>query len=1087
MLHARSAARRNPHFASINSQPQVAHRGIQPVNSRYYVETIETLTPLPLIDSHTCLTPVTLTACTTLSTAAPHSSGQDPQLRARLFEIASRITRSGGWIFDVINNTLIWSDAMCALHEVPPGKAPAPADVLRFNPPEFHALIRERLSECIQHGTSFDLELQIITTSGRRLWVRCLGDAVRDCAGRTVLIEGALQDISEKKAYEETIRASEQRFVSVADATTDAVWDWDVEMDTIWWNSRVQNVFGFSPKEAAHDSAAWLQHVHPNDRARVHEKILSTMKGSADNWSDEYQSLRRDGTYATVSDHALLIRDDTGRVKRIVGGITDLSQRRQLERDLERLNRALRMLTACNELLIRATDERDLLTAVCELIIAVGGYSMAYVGFAIHDASCTILPIAHAGEPGYLNSLNLSWSEKEQFGRGPAGRTIRDGAPTFVNDILIDEAFAPWRDNAIHHGFRAVINLPLKDQGHTFGLLALFSEKVLAVGDEEINLLQQMANDVAFGIGNLRAQAAQRNADARIREQASLLDKARDAILVCGPDQCVRFWNKGAERLYGFTPEQAIGRSIHTLIYAASTDFFAATEHVLREGEWNGELVQQRRDGSLLTAECRWTRVVDEHTQQASILSIHTDVSQRKAAAQEIEQLAFYDQLTGLPNRQLLVERLAQSHLHSQRTGLIGALLFIDLDNFKTLNDTLGHARGDQLLQVVSSRLLHCVREEDTVARFGGDEFVVSLVALDTDIERARAKAALVGEKILEAMRQPIQLSDHEHQGSCSIGIAMRDKHDDTVDDLLKRADLAMYRAKAAGRNALEVFAPAMQTQVNARAENEADLRRAVMQEEFLLHYQPQLGADGRVTGAEALVRWQHPQRGMVSPMEFIFLAEETGLIYRIGKWVLETACRQLAQWMHNAKRQAVAGLQGPNAGLMVSVNVSVQQFRHPDFVEQVMSAVAASGIDPRNLKLELTESLLVDDVEATVSKMTALKAIGIAFSLDDFGTGYSSLAYLKRLPLDELKIDQSFVRDVLTDPNDAAIARTIVALAQSLGLSVIAEGVETAAQRAFLAEHGCNAYQGYLFSRPLPAAEFEQFVLENTGINIAS
>ena len=1041
---------------------------------------------LPLIDSNAHLTAAPSTAAATPTPPAAQSSSQDAHLRARLFEIASRITRSGGWIFDVTNNTLIWSDAMCALHELPPGSAPTVADVLRFNPPEFHAVIRHHLGGCIRHGLSFDLELQIITASGRRLWVRCLGDAVRDSAGRTIMIEGALQDVSEKKAYEETIRASEQRFISVAHATTDAVWDWDVEADTIWWNNRVQNVFGFTPEEAARDSKTWLQRVHPQDRVRVHEKIVSAIKSSCDNWCDEYQAVRRDGSYASVADHGLLIRNNTGRVTRIVGGITDLSERRQLERDLERLNRALRMLTACNELLIRAADERDLLTAVCNMIIAVGGYRMAYVAFATHDPSCSIVPIAHAGDPGYLSSLKLSWAETGPLGRGPAGQTIRSGLPRFVSDVSIDESFAPWRENALSHGLRAVIYLPLKDQAHTFGLMALFSDKALAVGDEEINLLQQMANDVAFGIGNLRAQTTQRNADTRIREQASLLDKAQDAILVCGPDQCVRFWNKGAERLYGYTAEQAIGQPVHTLIYATSTDFLAATQQVLRDGEWNGELVQQRRDGSVMTAECRWTRVIDEHTQHASILSIHTDVSQRKAAAREIEQLAFYDQLTGLPNRQLLGERLVQSHLHSQRTGLIGALMFIDLDNFKTLNDTLGHAWGDQLLRVVSSRLLHCVREQDTVARFGGDEFVISLVALDADVARARSKASLVGEKILEAMREPIQLSDYEHQGSCSIGIAIRDKHEDTVDELLKRADLAMYRAKAAGRNTLKVFEPDMQTKINARAENEGDLRRAVVQQEFLLHYQPQLGCDGRITGAEALVRWQHPQRGIVSPMEFVFLAEETGLIHQIGRWVLETACRQLAQWMQNANRLALQGMPLPNSGLMVSVNVSVQQFRHPEFVAQVISAVKTSGIDPRSLKLELTESLLVDDVEATISKMTALKSLGIAFSLDDFGTGYSSLAYLKRLPLDELKIDQSFVRDVLTDPNDAAIARTIVALAQSLGLSVIAEGVETAAQRAFLAEHGCNAYQGYLFSRPLPVAAFEQFVLENTGINIA-
>jgi diguanylate cyclase (GGDEF)-like protein/PAS domain S-box-containing protein len=900
--------------------------------------------------------------------ALKRSPPLDDALRARLSEIASRITRSGGWIYDVVGDTVIWSDAMCALHEVPVGSAPAPSEVFDFNPPEFHDVIRKRIGECIRHGVSFDEELQIITASGKRVWVRCLGDAVRDARGRTLMIEGALQDISEKKAYEQTIRDNEERFINVAHATTDAVWDWDLEGDTIWWNDGAQKVFGFPPEQTARDSDAWLARLHPDDRDRVQQKIVDAIKGESDNWSDTYQSQCSDGSYKYVSDHALLVRREDGRVKRMVGGVTDLSSRKQLERDLERLNRALRMLTACNELLIRASDEHDLLTAVCELIVTIGGYKMAYVAFAVQDERRSILPVAHAGDPAYLASLALSWSEHLPLGRGPAGRTIRSGAATFVNDILIDPLFAPWRENAARHGFRAYVSLPLLDHSGTFGLLALFSEKVLAVGTEEIRLLQQMANDIAFGIGNLRAQTAQR------------------------------------------------------------------------------------------------------------------------AAAQEIEQLAFYDQLTQLPNRQLLVERLRHSQSRTARTGMIGALLFIDLDNFKTLNDTLGHARGDQLLQVVSARLSGCVREHDTVARFGGDEFVISLVDLDLDTEAAHDKALTVADKILDAMRQPILLDDHEHQGSCSIGITLFDQKEDTIDDLLKRADLAMYRAKAAGRNAARMFTPDMQTAVNARVEAEADLRRAVAQEEFILHYQPQIDLQGRVTGAEALVRWQHPQRGMVSPLEFIFLAEETGLIHALGRLVLESACRQFAKWStlfsksvgapaadSVGKTDAIAAV-----SLVLAVNVSVQQFRHPDFVDLVLAVVASSGIDPRCLKLELTESLLVDDVEATIARMSALKARGIAFALDDFGTGYSSLSYLKRLPLDELKIDQSFVRDVLSDPNDAAIARTIVALANSLGLSVIAEGVETAAQRDFLAQNGCTAYQGYFISRPLPAAGFEQFVLDN-------
>ena len=1003
----------------------------------------------------------------------------DAALRARLFEIASRATRSGGWIYDVINDALIWSDAMCELHELPPGSTPAASDFFHYNPPEYHALIRHHLSECVRHGLPFDEELQILTATGRRVWVRCVGNAVRDASGRTTLIEGALQDISDKKAYEQAIRDNEQRFISVAHATTDAVWDWNLDDDTIWWNDGMQTVFGFSPADAAQDSKSWQARLHPDDRDRVRHKIVDALKGTSDHWSDTYQSMRRDGSYAYVSDNALLIRNHSGRVRRMVGGVTDLSSRRQLERDLERMNRALRLLTACNELLIRATDEHDLLTAVCELIITVGGYRMAFVAFAMDDEKRSIVPVAHAGDAGYLANLSLSWCEHVPLGRGPAGRTIRSGAPSFVNDILIEPAFEPWRDSAVRYGFRAVVNLPLQEHDRTFGVLALLSDKVLTVGGEEIHLLQQMANDVAFGIHNLRAQAAQRAASARIEEQASLLDQAQDAILVRGPDNRVRFWNKGAERLYGYSAAEAIGAPIHEMLHASPEAVGAATEETLRNGEWNGELVQRRHDGSLMTAECRWTRVRDEQTHRNSILAIHTDVSQRKAAAREIEQLAFYDQLTRLPNRQLLVERLRHSQARTARTGQIGAVLFIDLDNFKTLNDTLGHARGDQLLQVVGTRLLACVREHDTVARFGGDEFVISLVDLDLDHDAARRKALMVGEKILDAMRQPILLSDHEHQGSCSIGIALLDKHEDTIDDLLKRADLAMYRAKASGRNAVCVFTPNMQTEVNARAESEADLRRAMVQQEFILHYQPQLGKHGHVTGAEALVRWQHPQRGIVSPLEFIFMAEETGLIHALGRWVLETACRQFVAWTHQGGPFApVAGTR--SACLVVAVNVSVQQFRHADFADLVLEVIEATGIDPKCLKLELTESLLVHDVEATIGKMAALKARGIAFALDDFGTGYSSLSYLKQLPLDELKIDQSFVRDVLTDPNDAAIARTIVALAQSLGLSVIAEGVETAAQRDFLAENGCTSYQGYYFSKPLPADEFERFVLAN-------
>jgi diguanylate cyclase (GGDEF)-like protein len=448
-------------------------------------------------------------------------------------------------------------------------------------------------------------------------------------------------------------------------------------------------------------------------------------------------------------------------------------------------------------------------------------------------------------------------------------------------------------------------------------------------------------------------------------------------------------------------------------------------------------------------------------------LAVTRDVSERKAAEHKINLLAFYDQLTGLPNRTLLHDRLKQSITTSSRSGMFGALLFIDLDHFKTLNDTKGHDIGDLQLKQVATRLSNCVCEGDTVARVGGDEFVVILAGLGESEIEAATDTEVVATKILAALNQPYLLGDLSHSSSASIGATLFRGTSASIDDLMKQADMAMYRAKDAGRNAARFFDPSMETVVVKRVAMEKDLRLAVEGKQFVLHYQAQVEGAGGVTGAEVLVRWHHPQQGMVSPADFIPLAEETGVILALGHWVLETACSQLKKWARVPSMEH----------LTLAVNVSALQFAQDDFVEQVMAIVQRTGANPMSVKLELTESLLVGNVVEIIEKMELLKASGISFSLDDFGTGYSSLAYLSRLPLDQLKIDKSFVNDVLTNPDDAAIARTIIALAHSLRLGVIAEGVETDAQREFLASAGCHAYQGYYFGRPLPLKDFEAFV----------
>ncbi|MEO8858613.1 MAG: EAL domain-containing protein, partial [Burkholderiaceae bacterium] len=474
------------------------------------------------------------------------------------------------------------------------------------------------------------------------------------------------------------------------------------------------------------------------------------------------------------------------------------------------------------------------------------------------------------------------------------------------------------------------------------------------------------------------------------------------------------------------------------------------------------------RAGETFWVSVSGTPIFDGEGKFCGYRGVGRDITEQKLAAGQIHALAFYDALTQLPNRRLLIEQLKKAVATHERSQHQAAVLFIDLDNFKTLNDTLGHETGDLLLYQVARRLEACVRHSDTVARFGGDEFVVMLADLDVDLTEAAVQAEQVSHKILIAFDPPFVLAGREHRSTPSIGITLFGKDHKGVEDLLKQADLAMYQAKAAGRNTVRVFDRGMQAVVEARAALEADLREGLAAQQMLLHFQPVVRADGFVTGAEALVRWEHPVRGRVAPGEFIGLAETTRLILPLGQWVLDTACAQLAAW----------ALEPGTRHLTLAVNVSAHQFVEPDFVLQVLQALQRSGADPRRLKLELTESLLAENVEDVIHKMTLLRDRGIDFSLDDFGTGYSSLSYLKRLPLAQLKIDQSFVRDVLEDPNDAAIARTIIALGDSLGLAVIAEGVETEGQHQFLLDIGCNAFQGYLFGGPVAIDAFAAYMV---------
>ena len=546
-----------------------------------------------------------------------------------------------------------------------------------------------------------------------------------------------------------------------------------------------------------------------------------------------------------------------------------------------------------------------------------------------------------------------------------------------------------------------------------------------------------------------------------------MVENTPQEVWLAHMDGAMAYANPAAAAGLGYTPEEVSHMRLGDVDPEGGVHFPQLAASLMSASLPPFEVRHRARDGRLIPKEIRAAYLNVDGDEY--ICGFAQDITARKETEEQIRQLAYFDTLTDLPNRRMLMDRLGQALIASTRSQEYGALVMLDLDHFKTLNDTQGHDIGDRLLVQVAQRLLATVRKEDTVARLGGDEFVIVLEALGTEEQLAASQAELVAEKVRTALNEPYALSsaEREYQTTSSIGLTLFHREDTSLEGLLKQADMALYQAKDAGRNAIRFFNPAMQAAIDARMAMDSALRRGLRQGELKLFYQPQFDYRGRLLGAEALLRWQPPGEAAISPAQFIPLAESTGLIIPIGLWVMETACNQLKAWAADPRTRH----------LNLAVNLSVRQFLQPDFVEQVAAVLQRSGVKRERLKFELTESALLEDMEAAIVRMDRTRALGVAFSLDDFGTGFSSLSYLKRLPLDQVKIDQSFVRDIAVDANDAAIVSAILAMSRTLGLHVIAEGVETEEQLDFLRQNGCTAFQGYLFGRPLPIEEWGAFL----------
>jgi diguanylate cyclase (GGDEF)-like protein/PAS domain S-box-containing protein len=853
---------------------------------------------------------------------------------------------------------------------------------------------------------------QAVSLTGRRddgglvpLEVSC-GETARD--GRRLFTVIA-RDVTERRRAEDALREQEERFRLAAQTSSDLVYEWDIATGKLLLFGQIGEKLGYEPGEVPHHVSSWEKLAHPEDRHRVREAVIRHIRTSAP-YREEYRVVGKYGSVHVWMDSGYALRDANGRAVRWIGVVTDVTERRMTEWALKQSEQRLRTLVANAPVVLFALDRDGIFThSEGKGLEALGLKPGEAVGRSVRDL--------------YRDAPDLL----EKVGRALAGEPF--SGPIAVGDLVFETQFAPFRGST----------------GDVIGVVGVSTD-----------VTEQR-----------RARRAAETSELRYR---TLFERNLAGVFRSTLEGPILDCNDSFARIFGYAShDDAVAHS--------AVDFYQTPEDrqaMLRRLKENNALTNyeaclRRTDGSLVWILENATLVPGPDGQPGIIEGTIIDITERKRAEEQVKRLAFHDALTELPNRLLFHDRLSMAIALAARQPQRLAVLFLDLDRFKVINDSLGHSTGDQILRGAAERLRGCVREGDTVARLGGDEFTVLIAGLAADED-----ALKVAHKILETIRLPFRIDGRELFVTTSIGIALYPSDGLDAETLVRNADTAMYRAKDQGRDHCQLYTPAMNSRALERLSLESRLRQALQNEELTIHYQPVVDiASGVVRGAEALLRWNHPELGLLPPSEFIPLAEASGLILGVGEWVLRRACEQMRQWHDRGF-----------PGLSVAVNLSTRQFQQADLVSQVTRALADSNLPAGALELEITETNAMQNAEASVVALGGLKALGVKISLDDFGTGYSSLSYLKRFPIDSIKLDQSFVHDVTSDPDDAAIATAVIAMAHSLELVVVAEGVETEDQLAFLRQHACDLMQGHLLASAMPAEDFEQFLLAGSTLS---